>query len=61
VDVAHVVALDVVDEEALALDEALVLLALDALARVARPGLALLDDDRLGDGGGLGPADSPDG
>src|SRR5262249_21766064 len=36
VDVAHAVALDVVDEDALALDEPLVLLARDA---PARPGL----------------------
>jgi hypothetical protein len=48
VDVAHVVALDVVEEEALALDEPLVLLARDVLAGPAAPGLALLDDDRLG-------------
>jgi hypothetical protein len=50
VDVAHVVPPDVVHEHALALDEPLVLLAWNALARVARLRLGLLDDDRLGDG-----------
>jgi hypothetical protein len=52
VDVAHVVAPDVVHEHALALDEPPVLLARNALACVARLGLGLLDDDRLGDGVG---------
>jgi hypothetical protein len=49
---AHLVALDVVEEDALALDEALVLLARRVLADEARPGLALLDDERAfrGDG-----------
>ena len=44
---AHAVPLDVVEEDALALDEALVLLARDALAGPAPLGLLLLDDERL--------------
>ena len=43
---AHLVPLDVVEEDALALDEALVLLARDVLPDEARTGLAFLDDER---------------
>jgi hypothetical protein len=63
VDVAHVVRLHVVDEQALALDEPLVLLARDADADEAALLLALLDDDgRAGADGvelGLGHVTSP--
>ena len=47
VDEAHLVPLDVVEEDALALDEPLVLLARDALADEAALRLAFLDDERL--------------
>ena len=47
VDVRHAVALDVVDEDALALDEPPVLLPRDVLADEARRDLLLLDGDRL--------------
>ena len=50
VDVAHVVALDVVDEHALSLEKTLVLFARNALAGVPGLGLGLLDDERLGHG-----------
>ena len=46
VEEAHPVPLEVVEEDALALDEAPVLLARDALARPAALGLGLLDDER---------------
>ncbi len=53
-DVAHLVALDVVEEHALALDETLVLLARHALPDEARLDVAFLDDDRaLGSDGGF--------
>ena len=53
VDEAHLVPLDVVEEDALALDEALVLLARDVLPDEAGLDLGLLDDERLvlGDAG----------
>src|SRR5207302_6559308 len=51
VDVAHAVPANVVEEDALALDEPLVLLARDALAD---PDLSGSDDDGLGDGRGDG-------
>ena len=53
VDVAHLVTLDVVEEDAFALDEALVLLARDVLPDEAGLDLGLLDDERLvlGDAG----------
>ena len=55
VDVAHLVALDVVEEHPLALDEALVLLARDVLPDEARLDVAFLDDERaLGSDGRLG-------
>ena len=47
VHVAHAVPLHVVEEDALALDEALVLLARDVRAREARLRLARRDDERL--------------
>ena len=46
VDVTHLVPLDVVEEDALALDEPLVLLARDVLADEPGLRLALLDDER---------------
>ena len=46
VDVAHPVPLDVVEEDALALDEPLVLLARNALPDEAGLRLAFLDDER---------------
>jgi len=49
VDVAHVVPLDVVEEDALALNEPPVLLARHALAGVPGLRLGLLGDERLGD------------
>ena len=55
VDVAHLVTLDVVEEDALALDKALVFLARDALADEARLDVPFFDDERaLGSDGGLG-------
>ncbi len=57
VDVAHLVALDVVEEDPLALNEALVLLAGNVLPDEARLDVAFLDDERpLGSDGGLGHA-----
>ena len=47
VDVRHAVALDVVDEDALTLDEPPILLPRDVLADEARRDLLLLDGDRL--------------
>jgi hypothetical protein len=46
VDEAHLVPLDVVEEDTLALDEALVLLARDVLADEAGPRLTVFDDER---------------
>jgi hypothetical protein len=58
VDVAHLVTLDVVEEDAFALQEPLVLLAWDVLARPAGRRLTRLRDDRLRrrDGGFRHPA-----
>ena len=57
VDVTHLVPLDVVEEDTFALQQALVLLARDVLARPAFLRLAFLDDDGLrGSDGGLGHA-----
>jgi hypothetical protein len=59
VDEAHLVPLDVVEEDAFALDEPLVLLARDVLADEARRRLALLDDERpLRGDGGLGHSEA---
>src|SRR5213592_553373 len=56
-DVTHVVPLDVVEEEARALDQALVLLARDVLADEPGLGLSLLDNERAGGNRCLGHAD----
>src|SRR5439155_14267417 len=49
VDISHTVPLDVVEEDALPLDEALVLLARDARADESRLRLGRFDNKRLGD------------
>jgi len=55
VDVAHLVTLHIVEEDAFALDEALVLLARHALADEARLDVPFFDDERaLGSDGRLG-------